>query len=107
MVAFTLLDLERIIAGRADASPKESYTASLLADGPMKAAKKLGEEAVEAALASVGGDSAHVTAEAADVIYHLLVVLKGAGVPVSAVMDELQRRTTQSGLQEKASRPDK
>ncbi|MFC0284493.1 phosphoribosyl-ATP diphosphatase [Camelimonas abortus] len=105
MGAFTLQDLEQIIAARAEAGPKESYTASLLAGGPMKAAKKLGEEAVEAALAAVSGDAVHLTAEAADVVYHLLVVLRGAGVPVSAVMDELQRRTAQSGLQEKASRP--
>lgn len=105
MSRFTLEDLEAIIAMRAAASPDVSYTAKLLADGPLKAAKKLGEEGVEAALAAVTCNSADLTAEAADVIYHLLVVLRGADIPVSAVMDELQRRTGQSGLQEKASRP--
>lgn len=105
MSKFTLEDLEAIVATRAAASPDVSYTAKLLVDGPMKAAKKLGEEAVEAALAAVVGDRENLTAEAADVLYHLLVVLRGADIPVSAVMDELQRRTGQSGLQEKASRP--
>lgn len=105
MDKFTLDDLEGIVATRAAASPEVSYTAKLLADGPMKAAKKLGEEGVEAALAAVAGDRENLTAEAADVIYHLLVVLRGADIPVSAVMEELQRRTGQSGLQEKASRP--
>lgn len=105
MGSFTLADLEAIVAARAAANPEVSYTARLLADGPMKAAKKLGEEAVEAALAAVVHDRENLTAEAADVLYHLLVVLRGADIPVSAVMDELQRRTGQSGLQEKASRP--
>lgn len=105
MNKFTLDDLEAIVATRAAASPDVSYTAKLLLDGPMKAAKKLGEEAVEAALAAAVGDKANLKAEAADVLYHLLVVLRGADIPVSAVMEELQRRTGQSGLQEKASRP--
>lgn len=105
MSKFTLDDLEAIVATRAAASPDVSYTAKLLVDGPMKAAKKLGEEAVEAALAAVVGDRANLTAEAADVLYHLLVVLRGADIPVSAVMEELQLRTGQSGLQEKALRP--
>jgi len=101
---FTLEDLEAIVAARAAASPDTSYTAKLLADGPMKAAKKLGEEGVEAALAAVSRDRENLTGEAADVLYHLLVVLRGADIPLSAVMEELQRRTGQSGLQEKASR---
>lgn len=105
MSRFTLEDLEAIIAKRAAASPDVSYTAKLLAEGPLKAAKKLGEEGVEAALAAVLCNRADLTAEAADVIYHLLVVLRGADIRVSAVMDELERRTSQSGLQEKASRP--
>jgi phosphoribosyl-ATP pyrophosphohydrolase len=104
MSAFTLDDLERIVAARADAPAAESYTAKLLAAGPGRAAKKLGEEAVEAAIAAVSGDRAELTAEAADVLYHLLVVLRGAGIPLSAVMGELQRRTAQSGLAEKAAR---
>jgi phosphoribosyl-ATP pyrophosphohydrolase len=104
MSAFTLADLARIVAERAAAPPTESYTAKLIAAGPAAAAKKLGEEAVEAALAAVQGDRGALTAEAADVLYHLLVVLQGAGVPLQDVMAELERRTAQSGLAEKASR---
>jgi phosphoribosyl-ATP pyrophosphohydrolase len=101
---FTLADLARTVAERAKASPEQSYTARLLAGGPAKSAKKLGEEAVEAALAAVQGDRSALVAEAADVLYHLLVVLEGAGVPLDEVMRELERRTAQSGLAEKASR---
>jgi phosphoribosyl-ATP pyrophosphohydrolase len=104
MTSFTLTDLARIVAERAAAPATESYTAKLLADGPAKAAKKLGEEAVEAAIAAVQGDRNNLTAEAADVIYHLLVVLQGANIPLNDVMAELERRTAQSGLAEKASR---
>ncbi|MDF2812249.1 MAG: phosphoribosyl-ATP diphosphatase [Microvirga sp.] len=104
MTAFTLDDLARIIAERASAPAAESYTAKLLADGPAKAAKKLGEEAVEAVIAAVSSDRANLTAEAADVLYHLLVVLQGARIPLSDVMAELERRTGQSGLAEKAAR---
>ena len=104
MTAFTLPDLARIVAERARAPATESYTARLLADGPARAAKKLGEEAVEAAIAAVQGDRAGLTAEAADVLYHLLVVLEGAGIPLAEVMAELERRTAQSGLAEKAAR---
>lgn len=104
MTDFSLADLARIVAHRAGASPAESYTAKLLAAGPGRAAKKLGEEAVEAVIAAVQGDRAALTAEAADVLYHLLVVLKGAGVPIEEVMAELQRRTATTGLAEKAAR---
>jgi phosphoribosyl-ATP pyrophosphohydrolase len=104
MSSFTLSDLARIVAERASASPTESYTAKLVAEGPARAGKKLGEEAVEAVIAAVQGDRAALTAEAADVLYHLLVVLQGAGVPLDDVMAELDRRTGQSGLAEKASR---
>ena len=104
MSPFTLSDLARIVAERAAAPPAESYTAKLLADGPERAAKKLGEEAVEAVIAAVSGDRANLTAEAADLIYHLLVVLQGAGIPLNDVMAELERRTARSGLAEKASR---
>jgi phosphoribosyl-ATP pyrophosphohydrolase len=102
--SFTLHDLARIVSERAKAPPEESYTAKLLARGPAHAAKKLGEEAVEAAIAAVQGDRAALVGEAADVLYHLLVVLKGADVPLDEVMKELQRRTGQSGLAERASR---
>ena len=104
MTAFTLSDLARIVAERAAASPEKSYTAKLVAGGPARAAKKLGEEAVEAAIAAVQGDRAALTAEAADVLYHLLVVLQAGGVPLQDVMAELERRTVQSGLAEKAAR---
>lgn len=104
MTTFSLEDLARIVAERAAAPVSESYTAKLLADGPAKAAKKLGEEAVEAAIAAVQGDRQNLTAEAADVLYHLLVLLQGANIPLSDVMAELERRTAQSGLAEKAAR---
>jgi phosphoribosyl-ATP pyrophosphohydrolase len=104
MSAFTLADLARIVAERAAASPQESYTAKLIAGGPGRAAKKLGEEAVEAAIAAVQGDRKALVAEAADVLYHLLVVLQAGGVPLQDVMAELERRTVQSGLAEKAAR---
>jgi phosphoribosyl-ATP pyrophosphohydrolase len=104
MSPFTLTDLDAIVAERAGAPATESYTAKLIADGPARPAKKLGEEAVEATIAAATGDRAGLTAEAADVLYHLLVVLRAAGIPLSDVMAELQRRTAQSGLAEKAGR---
>jgi phosphoribosyl-ATP pyrophosphohydrolase len=104
MSAFTLSDLETIIRARAAAPPEESYTAKLLRDGIERAAKKLGEESVEAVIAAISGKSDELAKEAADVLYHLLVVLHGMNVPLSDVMDELQRRTQQGGLAEKASR---
>jgi phosphoribosyl-ATP pyrophosphohydrolase len=104
MTRFTLADLAGIVAKRAAASPTESYTAKLVSEGPARAAKKLGEEAVEAVIAAVQGDRANLTAEAADILYHLLVVLEGAGIPLDDVMSELERRTAQSGLAEKAAR---
>ncbi|SFU31816.1 phosphoribosyl-ATP pyrophosphatase [Methylobacterium sp. 174MFSha1.1] len=104
MTAFTLADLDRIVRERAAAAPEDSYTAKLVAGGPARPAKKLGEEAVEAAIAAVQGDRDGLTAEAADVLYHLLVVLRATDVPLEAVMAELERRTAQSGIAEKASR---
>ncbi|GJD77824.1 phosphoribosyl-ATP diphosphatase [Methylobacterium gregans] len=104
MSDYTLNDLARLVASRAGTAPEASYTAKLLAGGPAKAAKKLGEEAVEAAIAAVQGDKAGLTAEAADVLYHLVVVLQAGGVSLDAVMAELERRTAQSGLAEKAAR---
>ena len=103
MTRFTLADLAGIVAQRAAASPSESYTAKLVSEGPARAAKKLGEEAVEAVIAAVQGDRANLTAEAA-ILDHLLVVLEGAGIPLDDVMSELERRTAQSGLAEKAAR---
>jgi phosphoribosyl-ATP pyrophosphohydrolase len=104
MTSFTLTDLEDIVRRRAEAPVTESYTAKLLAGGAEKAAKKLGEEAVEAVITAISGDREALVKEAADVLYHLLVVLRGADVPVAAVMAELESRTRQSGLAEKASR---
>jgi phosphoribosyl-ATP pyrophosphohydrolase len=105
MSTFTLTDLEAIVAARAKASPDESWTAKLVNAGQDKAAKKLGEEAIEAVMAAVKDDRANLIYESADLLYHLLVVLKIADIPVETVMEELQRRTAQSGLSEKASRP--
>jgi phosphoribosyl-ATP pyrophosphohydrolase len=105
MSDFTLADLAQIVAARARAAdPEASYTASLLAAGPARAAKKFGEEAVELALAAAGEDKARVTAEAADVLYHLVVVLEARGVPLADVMAELKARTAESGHAEKAGR---
>ncbi|MGV1802759.1 phosphoribosyl-ATP diphosphatase [Agrobacterium vitis] len=104
MSTFTLSDLEAIVATRAKASPDESWTAKLVTAGQDKAAKKLGEEAIEAVMAAVKNDRANLIYESADLLYHLLVVLKIADIPIETVMEELQRRTAQSGLSEKASR---
>ncbi|PRX08282.1 phosphoribosyl-ATP diphosphatase [Martelella mediterranea] len=104
MSEFTLADLEAIVASRATASPEESWTAKLVAKGQRKAAKKLGEEAVETVIAAIAEDRENLTGETADLLYHLLVVLKIADIPLSDVMDELARRTGQSGLAEKAGR---
>ncbi|WP_406855601.1 MULTISPECIES: phosphoribosyl-ATP diphosphatase [unclassified Alsobacter] len=104
-MAFTLADLEAYLAERAKASPDESYTAKLIGKGPAHAAKKLGEEAVETVIAAVEGDLRALKMESADLLYHLLVVLRARGLPLQDVLDELARRTAQSGLQEKASRP--
>lgn len=101
---FTLEDLNRRLAERAEASPENSYTASLLAKGVGKCAQKLGEEATEAVIAAVKGDKAELAAEAGDVLYHLLVTLRAAGVDLQDVMDVLESRTGQSGLAEKAAR---
>ncbi|MFZ1680151.1 MAG: phosphoribosyl-ATP diphosphatase [Rhizobiaceae bacterium] len=105
MSAFTLSDLEAIVARRARSGEADSWTAKLFAAGMDKAAKKLGEEAVETVIAAVGGDDKGLVSESADLLYHLLVVLALAGVPLADVMAELERRTAQSGIAEKASRP--
>lgn len=102
----TLEDLETRIAQRAAASPEDSYTAKLIARGINKAAQKLGEEATETVIAAVTHDRAELVKESADLLYHLLVVLKAEGVPLSEVMAELDSRTAQSGLAEKAARKD-
>lgn len=100
----TLDALADIIRDRVGADPTASYTASLLHAGPHKCAKKLGEEAVEAALAAVSGDRAALAAEAADVLYHLLVTLQACGVPPDDVRAALAARQGMSGHDEKNSR---
>ncbi len=105
MTDFSLEKLDAYLAERAKASPADSYTAKLVHKGQAYAAKKLGEEAVETVFAAVEQDRRALTLEAADLVYHLLVVLRIGGVSVQDVMGELQRRTAQTGLAEKASRP--
>ena len=100
----TLEELEQIVAARASASPDESWTAKLLAKGPAKVAEKFGEEAIEAIIEAVKGDPERLTSEAADVLFHLLVMLRSRGVALSDVMAELAQRQRQSGLAEKAAR---
>lgn len=100
----TLTRLEATIAQRLTASPETSYVAKLHAKGLTKIAQKLGEEATEAVIAAVTEDRAELVKESADVLYHLLVVLRAAGVPLAEVMAELDTRTAQSGLAEKAAR---
>ena len=103
-MSFTLETLDARIAVRAEAAPDVSYTAKLLQSGIERCAKKFGEEAAEIIIAAAIRDRAGTTAEAADVLYHLLVLLKASGVPLADVMAELERRTAQTGLEEKASR---
>lgn len=105
MTGFSLEDLERIVAARASADPKDSWTARLVSAGMPKAAKKLGEEAVETVIAATSQTRPELVGESSDLLYHLLVVLRIADIPLSDVMAELQRRTAQSGLAEKAGRP--
>jgi phosphoribosyl-ATP pyrophosphohydrolase len=104
MSNFTVHDLADSVRARADASPDVSYTRKLLDRGVLHCAKKLGEEAVEAAIAAIGEDRDRVVAEAADVIYHLLVVLQARGIAFAEVEAELERRSKQTGLEEKAAR---
>ena len=104
MTSFTLADLERIVADRALADPAQSWTAKLVSAGMPKAAKKLGEEAVETVIAATSQSRAELIGESADLLYHLMVVLKIAGVPLNEVMATLEGRTAQSGLAEKAGR---
>ena len=104
MVEFSLSRLEETIRQRAHSGDPDSWTAKLYARGIEKAAQKLGEEAVETVIAAVGGDKEALVSESADLLYHWLVVLGIAGVPLAAVVEELERRTGRSGIAEKASR---
>ena len=100
----TLDTLYATITARKSADPQSSWTAQLLAKGPEKCAEKFGEEAVEAIIEAVKGDNSALTREAADVLYHLLVMLAARDVPLADVLAELERRQHQSGLDEKAAR---
>jgi len=100
----TLETLYQTILARKSAGPTSSWTAQLLAKGPEKCAEKFGEEAIEAIIEAIRDDKAALTSEAADVLYHLLVMLAARDIPLSDVMDTLAKRQSQSGLAEKASR---
>lgn len=106
MPRFTIHDLAATIDARAASGGEMSYTRKLLDKGPEHCAKKLGEEAVETVIAAVENDQRHLIAESADLLFHLLVLLKSRGVGLEDVEAELARRTAQSGLQEKAARKD-
>src|SRR5215471_12355851 len=105
MTAFSLNDLAVRVEERAAASPEISYTRKLLDRGVAHCAKKLGEEAVETALAAVAEDRGRLIAEAADLLYHLLVLLEAREVSLAEVEAALAERLGRSGLEEKASRP--
>ena len=100
----TLERLAATITARRSAAGETSYTRQLLDAGPIKCAKKLGEEAVETVIAGVSQDDTALTAEAADLLYHLLVLLESRRVPIRAVLDVLEQRMGTSGIAEKASR---
>ena len=100
----TLQTLYETILARKGADPDSSWTAKLLSKGPEKCAEKFGEEAIEAIIEATRGDSALLTSEAADVLYHLLVMLAARDVPFEDVLAELERRQGTSGIAEKASR---
>lgn len=104
MTYFNLQSLEKIIGERALVEDGSSYTASLIKKGMERAAKKMGEEAVETVIASLKEDDKHFISESADLIYHLMVMWHIRGIKLDNVLEELQRRTAQSGLEEKASR---
>ncbi|TMV13006.1 phosphoribosyl-ATP diphosphatase [Arenibacterium halophilum] len=100
----TLDALAATIESRKSADPDSSWTAKLLSRGPEKCAEKFGEEAIEAIIEAVKGDRARLTSEAADVLYHLLVMLAARDVPLSDVLSELDRRQGTSGIVEKSAR---
>ena len=101
---FSLDDLAALVLARTTADAATSYTKSLLDKGPSRCAKKFGEEAVELVIAVAEGEKSAIVGETADVFYHLTVLLQASGVSLADVMGELQRRTAQSGHEEKASR---
>ncbi len=100
----TLNELAEVIVSRKTADPTSSWTAKLLSQGPEKCAEKFGEEAIEAIIEAVKGDKERLTSEAADVLYHLLVMLAARDVPLDDVLDKLAARQGTSGVAEKAAR---
>jgi phosphoribosyl-ATP pyrophosphohydrolase len=104
MARFTLHDLAATIDARAASGGETSYTRKLLDKGPEHCAKKLGEEAIETVIATVENDREHLISESADLLFHLLVVLKSRGVTLEDVEAALAKRTVMSGLEEKAAR---
>ena len=105
-MSFSLEDLAQIVSSRREAAADKSYTKSLFEGGAPRIAKKFGEEAVETVIAALGDDKAALTGEIADVLYHLLVLMEARGISLADVLDELERRTAQSGFAEKAGRGD-
>jgi phosphoribosyl-ATP pyrophosphohydrolase len=101
-----LSELAAIIAVRRQSTADTSYTRQLLDAGTPRCAKKLGEEAVETVIAALHEDDAHLKAEAADLLYHLLVLLESRGLAIGEVLEILKGRMVRSGLEEKASRSD-
>ena len=104
MSRFSLHDVEKIIDARAATGGEASYTRKLLNKGSEHCAKKFGEEAVEVVIAGIGDNRDHLIAESADVLFHLLVLLKSRGVGFEEVEAALENRTGMSGLEEKAAR---
>jgi len=104
MSRFSLQDLVSIIDARAASGGEASYTRKLLDKGPEHCAKKFGEEAIETVIAGVGDHRNHLIAESADLLFHLLVLLKSRGVRLEEVEAALAERTGMSGLEEKAAR---
>ena len=103
-LALVLARLAAVIEARRDADPATSWTAKLLSEGVERCAKKFGEEALETVIAAAGRDTDALAAESADLIYHWLVLLAAAGVPLDAVAAKLETREGRSGVEEKASR---
>jgi phosphoribosyl-ATP pyrophosphohydrolase len=103
-MSFSLDDLATLIRKRRHDDASKSYTKSLFDAGAPRIAKKFGEEAIEAVIAAMGSDRKELTMEAADVLYHLLVLLEAKDIDLAEVVQELERRTNQSGHAEKASR---
>jgi phosphoribosyl-ATP pyrophosphohydrolase len=101
---FTIHDLAATIDARAASGGEASYTRKLLDKGPEHCAKKLGEETVETVIAAIGNNREHLIAESADLLFHLLVLLKSRGVTLQEVEAALAQRTGMSGLEEKAAR---